>query len=102
IPGVGVIGLSFFEISQRPLKIGFALGDGRLGPSDAGDLFARVETGKNLAFCHAIAHVGPKVDEDAGRLEPDLGRDARLDGAETEYLNGYVPLDPRDLDLDWS
>ncbi len=50
----------------------------------------------------AIADIGVEIDKHAGNLEPDLGRNARLDRSKPEYLDRHVPLNGCDLYRNWA
>ena len=95
--GIGVVRLRLFDACFGPLKIGFGLLDGRLGPGELCALLAVVEAGKNSTLGDAITDIRSEFDEHARDLESDLRRDLRLDGAEAENLNRHIALNLRDL-----
>ena len=46
---------------------------------------SRCEASQHCALGNTIPDIGPKFNEHAGRLEANLGRDARLDGTEAKH-----------------
>ena len=98
--GIGIVGLGLSDARRGFLKIGLGLLNARSCPAHTRALLAVIEAGEHRALGHSIPHIRPKVDENAGHLEPDLGCHTRLNRSEAEDLDCDVGLGVRDFHVD--